>query len=132
MEEGAPQILIVEDEASLRRNLVALFEDQGFVVHAAGSGEEGLALVKEHPINVGIVDMRLPGIDGNEMIERALALRPAIRFLIHTGSITYGIPDSLRKLGIRPEHVFLKPLADVAILLEAARHAIATDGKHDA
>jgi len=68
-----------------------------------------------------IVDLRLPGIDGDETIARAHGLRPSIRFFIHTGSMDYHIPALLREIGIDQAAVFLKPLPDLRLLTNAVR-----------
>ena len=92
MDDTAYRVLIIDDELSLLKSLVAFFEDEGFFVRGAESGEEGLEILKTEKMDVVIIDLRLPGIDGNETIVRAHELQPALRFLIHTGSTDYQIP----------------------------------------
>ena len=121
MDDTAYRVLIIDDELSLLKSLVAFFEDEGFFVRGAESGEEGLEILKTEKMNVVIIDLRLPGIDGNETIVRAHELQPALRFLIHTGSTDYQIPPPLRHIGIEQEAVFLKPLPDLSVLSEAVR-----------
>jgi two-component system OmpR family response regulator len=121
MDDTAYRVLIIDDELSLLKSLVAFFEDEGFFVRGAESGEEGLEILKMYKMNAVIIDLRLPGIDGNETIVRAHELQPALRFLIHTGSTDYQIPPLLRRIGIEQEVVFLKPLPDLSVLSEAVR-----------
>lgn len=115
------QVMILDDNASLRRNLIALLEDEGFPVVAAGSGEEALQIVRTTNIDVVIVDIRLPGMNGNEFIEAAHTLRPALHFVIHTGAADYVLPDELRHFGITEDSVFLKPLSDIDALFTRLR-----------
>jgi two-component system, OmpR family, response regulator len=115
------RVLIVDDEPSLLKSLVAFFEDEGFFVLGAASGEEGLDLLGTEKMDAAIIDLRLPGIDGNETVLRAHKLQPALRFLIHTGSTDYQIPPPLRNIGIEEKAVFLKPLPDLSVLTEAVR-----------
>jgi DNA-binding NtrC family response regulator len=119
--DGMIRVLIVEDEEMVRENLAAFFEDEGFAVFTAGTGEDALAALSSHAFDVGIVDMRLPGMDGNTLIVKAHELQPSMRFLIHTGSATYELPATLRVIGMTQDHVFKKPLADMAELARAAR-----------
>ena len=119
MDDTAYRVLIIDDELSLLKSLVAFFEDEGFFVRGAESGEEGLEILKTEKMDVVIIDLRLPGIDGNETIVRAHELQPALRFLIHTGSTDYQIPPTLRHIGIEQEAVFLKPLPDLCVLSAA-------------
>jgi len=115
------KVLIIDDETSLLKSLIAFFEDEGFEVRGAASGEEGLELLPKEHIDAMIVDLRLPGIDGNETIMRAHVLQPSIRFIIHTGSMDYHIPAGLRGIGIDQDTVFIKPLSDLTVLTDAVR-----------
>jgi len=63
------KILVVEDEQSLRENLITSFKSVGYAVESAESGEDGLFLASEYPIDLAVVDIGLPGMSGLEMIE---------------------------------------------------------------
>ena len=60
--------LIVEDEEALRNQISERFKQDGFAIDAAGDGEEGLYLAREMPVDVAVIDLGLPGIDGMEII----------------------------------------------------------------
>ncbi len=64
------RVLVVEDEPSLRRQLVNALTQAGYSVDAAADGEEGLYLAREHPYDLGVLDLGLPKIDGLEVIKR--------------------------------------------------------------
>jgi len=64
------RILIVEDEAALREQLVEHLTAQGFAVDSAQDGEEGLYYGREYDYDAAIVDLGLPKIDGIELITR--------------------------------------------------------------
>lgn len=114
-------VLLLDDHASLRRNLMALLEDEGFLVMEANSGEEALQILLTQVVNVVIVDIRLPGMNGNEFIKSAHAVYPNLRFLIHTGVADYAMPEALRRFGLTENCVFQKPLADIHALLTCLR-----------
>ena len=122
--EQAPMILIVDDENSVQMNLVAYLEDEGYSALTAHSGEEGLELVNREAIDCVIVDMRLPGMDGNSFIALAHRLRPDIRFIIHTGSLTYMMPEWMKEMGIGKEHLFLKPVVHMDRMMKAIRELV--------
>lgn len=124
MPETPIRLLIVEDEEMLRNSLRDHFEDEGFEVHAAASGEDGLALLQDIEVDLCLADMRLPGMDGNEFILAAHARDPRLAFLVHTGSVDYALPRALREIGLHREHVFQKPILDMGILTEAVRQAL--------
>jgi two-component system, OmpR family, response regulator len=75
------KILVVDDESVVSVNLSAYLEDEGFIVYSAASGEEALDLIRDHDIDIGIIDMRLPGIDGNTLIIKAHDMHPVMKFL---------------------------------------------------
>lgn len=124
MQEPLHKILIVDDEIGLLYSLKAFFEDENFDVKGASSGEEALEILKKEDVDAVIVDMRLPGIDGNEVILQAKELGSKAKFLIHTGSTDYKLPTSLIDLGYRQKHIFLKPLADLCILTETVKEML--------
>ena len=112
-------VLVVDDEIMIRVNLMAYLEDEGFDVQCAESGEDALELLRSQRFDVGIIDMRLPGMDGNAFILRAHALDAHMRFIIHKGSTEYSLPNELIELGLNSRDVLLKPFADMNILVEA-------------
>ncbi|NNC98599.1 MAG: response regulator transcription factor [Gammaproteobacteria bacterium] len=64
------RILIVEDELSLQQQLAAELRAQDYVVDIASDGEEGLYYGNEYPVDLAIIDLGLPKIDGVEVIKR--------------------------------------------------------------
>ena len=64
------RVLIVEDEAPLREQLAQHLGQLGYAVDKAADGDEGLYFGREYPIDIGIVDLGLPGLSGIELIRR--------------------------------------------------------------
>jgi two-component system, OmpR family, response regulator len=122
-----PHILLVDDEAMVRENLAAYLADEGFDVIAAASAEEGIDLLRrfqeEGQVNQlanlqAVVDMRLPGMSGEDFIRQARQISPDLRCLIHTGSLEYSLPDDLREQGMSDSDILHKPIADLSCLAE--------------
>lgn len=115
-------VLLVDDDATVRSTLAAYLEDDGLNVVTATSGEEAVQAVRQglRP-TVCVMDMRLPGIDGHDAILELHACIPELNFLIHTGSLSYGLSDDLLCLGITDKHMFRKPLPDMAVLADTIR-----------
>ena len=67
-------ILVIEDEAALRKNITEIIEHYGFRVISASTGEEGIKLAEELIPKIIISDIMLPGIDGFEMFSRVKQL----------------------------------------------------------
>lgn len=120
------RVLVVDDEVLVAGTLQAYLEDEGMDVRSAGSAEEALTLVQEgEDFDVCIMDMRLPGMDGDAAIRRLHRVRPRMRYIIHTGTAGYGVPDDLRALGIGNHQLFMKPLPDMAPLVKTI-HSLGT------
>lgn len=78
------RILIIEDELTLQAQLAETLRAQDYVVDVASDGEEGLYFAKEYPIDLAIVDLGLPKIDGVEVIKQLRAAGKAYPVLILT------------------------------------------------
>lgn len=122
------KVLVVDDEPVIRLNLAVYFEDQGYQVRAVADGETALNVLANDPADVGIIDVRLPGMDGDELIVRSHKLCPDMRFLIYTGSPAYYLPARLRGIGIRTDQVFAKPIPDMAVMADAVVRLLAEKG----
>jgi CheY-like chemotaxis protein len=80
------RVLIVDDEVTLVANIAAFLNSypDEFEVVTALSGEDGLAALLAGSFDVLVSDVRLPGIDGIELVRRALAIRPELRVVVMT------------------------------------------------
>ena len=115
-------VMIVEDEGLIASSLQVFLQDEGLKAIAVGSGESALQTVRAGlDVNVCIIDMRLPGMDGNATIRAIRDLRPDMKFLVHTGSVNYDVPTDLQEMGIKEEHLFRKPLTDMSVIACAIR-----------
>jgi len=106
------KILILDDEPTVRHSFVDFFEDQMWQPIQAESGESALLLLESERPLAAIVDMRLPGMDGNEFIREACKRGFIMAFVICTGSPEYDVPDDLQALSCVSNHLFKKPVAD--------------------
>ena len=116
--------MVVDDEEMVRLSLTDFLEDEGFIVYSASKDTEVMEILEESPVDVAIIDMRLPGVDGNALIQKVNDIRPEMKFLIHTGTTDYSLPLSLKNMGIKREHVFKKPLMDMNIIVDAIKSVV--------
>ena len=117
-----PRVLIVDDDELVRENLIAFLEDEGMHLYGVAAGEDAVALLSSgQSFDVCVMDMRLPGMDGNDSMRAVHAMAPGLEFLIHTGSAAYSLPADLRVLGLDRSRVFFKPLQDMGPLAQAIR-----------
>lgn len=78
------RVLVVEDETTLREQLVDRLREEGMVVDAAGDGRVGLYLGTEYEFDAAVVDLGLPELDGVSLIERLRAAQRGFPILILT------------------------------------------------
>lgn len=115
-------ILLVDDDPTVRNTLAAYLEDDGFAIITAGSAEEAFRIVADGCApEICIMDMRLPGMDGRDAILELHRTLPGMHFLIHTGSLSYGLTEDLRAIGVTEASMFHKPLPDMGVLADALR-----------
>lgn len=118
------RILVVDDEDTIRLNLEAFLEDENYEVTSASNVEDALKKVASRTFDAGIIDIRLPDMDGNHLILEANRLQAEMKFIIHTGSANYTLPESLSDIGITTGQIFIKPVADMQVLVQAIRHIL--------
>ena len=86
--QGTTQtILVVDDVDEIREMMKRILEEDGYRVLAARSGPDALEMVAGDPQNIGLVltDMRMPGMDGPEMVSKLRAVRPGIKVSFLSG-----------------------------------------------
>ena len=118
------KILIVDDETGVRESLADYLEDMGFTVFMAENGEKALEMLADHPMDLAIVDVRLPGIDGTQTIVKATHIQPDLKYIVHTGSVTYRIAPELEAMGITPEQILHKPVANLETIMQTIRRVM--------
>ena len=78
------QVLVVDDEPNLRRVLSAQLARDGYEVHTACDGEEALATLRDHHVDLVITDLRMPKIDGMELLRRSRKMDAELPVVIIT------------------------------------------------
>jgi DNA-binding response OmpR family regulator len=79
------EILLVDDEATIRLTLGAMLERAGYGVTVADNGEEAVTLLERQAFDLLLVDMKMPGMDGVQVIAAARARQPDIAIIVLTG-----------------------------------------------
>lgn len=77
-------VLIVEDEAIMRESLRDWLKNEGYEVETAERGEEALQKINEVEYGVVVLDLKLPGIDGLQVLKEARAKKPQLKGIIIT------------------------------------------------
>ncbi len=122
------RLLIIDDDLSVRQSFSRYLTDMEFEVVAVSSAEEGLALLAHESFQVAVVDVRLPGMDGDIFIPQAHEIQPLLGYILVTGSASYQPSASLVKMGMQPSQVFRKPILEMESLVVAI-NKVAARGK---
>ncbi len=76
MQENSVAVLVVDDEEPIRNALRRFLAGRQFEVHTAGSGNDALAVLREHEISLMLSDIRMPGMSGVDLVPQALEVAP--------------------------------------------------------
>lgn len=111
-----PSILIVDDDTVLRHQLARAFTTRGFDVRSAGGFDEAITEARLDPPEYAVVDQRIPGHSGLELIEELLGLDPETKIVVLTG---YGsIATAIDAVRLGATYYLAKP-ADADEILQA-------------
>ncbi len=121
------RVIIIDDEDMISKMLKGYLEDHGFDVATAGTGAAGLDLLRRGEYDVAVIDVRLPDMSGNDLVVRAAAVRPGMKFIMHTGSVDYVPAGELAALGVRADSIIRKPVKDMGEILRMIERKALTD-----
>ena len=93
------RILVVDDDRAILQSCENILTDEGYEVKTASNGAAGLELLKLDQIDLALVDLKMPGMNGLEMLEAARRLRPELVVVIFTGYATIETAVDAIKLG---------------------------------
>jgi len=120
---GAPaRILTIEDESPIRDGIVAYLEDSGFTMLEASDGPSGLEIFRQEHPDVVLCDLRLPGMDGLEVLSAITAESPETPVIVVSGVSLLKYAVQALKRGAW-DYV-TKPIHDMAVLESAVRRVI--------
>jgi CheY-like chemotaxis protein len=94
-----PRVLLVDDEPDLLTILSSLLEEEGYSVATATTGPEAVALARGEHFDVVLTDLKLPGIDGIDVLEQIGEIDPRARLVLMTGFVSDEIRAMLASQG---------------------------------
>jgi len=121
---GGKNILVAEDDETVRSWLVRVLENEGYSVLAASNGAEAARIASESPPDLLITDLWMPKMNGVELLEVLGGRRGGFETVVLSAHLTDACTEKLKSLG-----VFLglsKPI-DIPVLLSAVAEALASD-----
>jgi response regulator RpfG family c-di-GMP phosphodiesterase len=123
-DESMESLLFVDDESSILSSLRRLFRSLGYTIYVAESGQQGLEILKQHPVDLVISDMRMPEMDGAAFLEQVEKKYPdTVRILLTGFSDIASTIDAINKGKIY--RYISKPWEDAEITL-TVRQALQT------
>ena len=99
MSEAGRKILVVDDEQGMRIELFQALIGEGYAVSVAENGRMALDLLEREPVSLVVTDIKMPEMDGLELLRRVKAVGPAVPVVIMTGFATVDSAISAMKLG---------------------------------
>jgi DNA-binding NtrC family response regulator len=113
------RILVVEDEANLRRVTQLRLQQAGYEVATAGDGNEALGLLAKQPQDLILTDLRMPGLSGMDLLRRARAEYPEIVVIVLTAFGT--IESAVEAMRLGAHDYLIKPVNADALKLVIER-----------
>jgi len=114
-----PSVLIVDDEANVRRMVGALLSSEGFDVRDAGDGATGVTRAEESEPDIVLLDLMIPGaLDGMAVLERLRKRFPDLPIIMMSGRA--GLADAVKATRLGAVNFLEKPLTPEGVLLALA------------
>jgi len=112
-------VLVVDDEDVARESMTDILKLEGYIAFAVPNGQAAIEYVRSHPVDLMIVDLRMPGMDGLEVIQVVNQTSPDTEVVLLTA---HGSTDSaIQALRLRIHDYLTKPAAPAQVLASVKR-----------
>ena len=120
-------ILVVDDEPVARQSLSDILKLEGYNVASAPNGQAAVEYVRTHPVDLMIVDLRMPGMDGLEVVQVVNQIAPDTEVILLTA---FGSTETaIQALRLRIHDYLLKPASPVQIIATVKKGLARRSGK---
>ncbi|MCU0588283.1 MAG: response regulator [Syntrophobacteraceae bacterium] len=116
------KVLLVDDETELLQALSERLQLRGFEVLVAASGERALGALEVGPVDLMVLDLKMPGMDGMEVLRRTRRSHPEVQVIMLTGHGSEKDRDEALRLGVFD---YLQKPVDIVELVDALQRASA-------
>lgn len=120
--ETGRTVLVIDDEAAIRQSIRYFMEDYEYNVLEAENGKVGLELFRQHNPDVILVDLRMPEVDGLEVLAAVTGESPGTPIIVISGTGVVG--DAVEALHMGAWDYLFKPLEDLTVLHHAIERAL--------
>ena len=115
------RILVVDDDENIRKTMKAILEDEGYAVDLATTGSEAIKLTQETAYNIALFDIRLPDMEGVELLRLIKDLVPRTRKIMITGYPS--MQNAITALNKNADVYLIKPI-DIEKLLKTVKEQL--------
>ena len=115
------RIIIIDDDESIRKILSTILQEEGYTVDTANTGKEGIRKTNDNCFNLALIDMKLPDIEGIDLLLKIKDTTPRMRKIIITGFPT--IQNAMEAVNRRADAFILKPF-EVEKVLQTIREQL--------
>ena len=115
------KILIVDDDENIRKTMKAILEDENYSVDLATNGKEAIQMTNEKMYNLALLDIRLPDMEGVELLKLLKKYVPRTRKIMVTGYPT--IQNAVTAINKNADAYLLKPV-DIEKLLQMVKEQL--------
>ncbi len=113
-------ILIVDDDAGIRRTLFRILEKEGYLVETVENGKQAIKASNEQFFNVALIDIRLPDMDGTELLDKLKETEPKMVKIIITGYAS--LQNAIEAVNRGADGYVLKPFDAGELLAIIEKH----------
>lgn len=120
--QNAPRVVVIDDDRLVRDSMCVFLEDIGYQVVSAASAREGLQRCRKELPDVVLCDLRMPDMDGLQVLEILTREQPQMPVIVISGAGV--ITDVVEALRLGATDYLVKPISDMAVLEHAVRSAL--------
>ena len=112
------KILVVDDDETIRKTMKAILEDEGYIVDSASTGKEAIGKTEKTVYNLALLDIRLPDMEGVELLKLMKDTVPRTRKIMVTGYPS--VQNAIAAINKQADAYLVKPV-DIEKLLETVK-----------
>ena len=115
------KILVVDDDENIRNSMKTILEDEGYLVDLAATGSEAIQKTKKSAYNIALLDIRLPDMEGVELLKLIKGTLPRTRKIMMTGFPS--MQNAIAALNKNADAYLIKPI-DIENLLNTVKEQL--------
>jgi sigma-B regulation protein RsbU (phosphoserine phosphatase) len=122
MTDRSRKLLIIDDDTLVRQSIATYLADSGFEIFEATSGASGLAAVEEKSPELVITDLRMPDLDGLQVLQQLHEQMPDLPVIVISGAGV--MTDVVAALRLGARDYLIKPIIDMEVLVHSVKKAL--------